>query len=294
MTPANPIVSYRPTLRIRDGEIFATSESIAQDFDKRHGDVLRAIDGLSCSDDFRERNFALTLEMRRLGAVDRSFRSFEMTKDGFVFLVMGFTGETAGAFKEAYIREFNRLRDELASQASTAVAAPAPFQIDMRNPQHLAMALAQVAEMAREAQAEADEQRRQKDLAIEYIDEKAPMTELGEEVIASEELSTLSQAARLIGCGHDRFFAFVEGKYLFRESGKLVPYSPFKSSGHFKVNYVRSNGKVRAQTLVTNKGVAMIKAAMSASRRDLLSHLGRLPDGVTRTPSPAIRSIGRS
>ncbi len=38
---------------------------------------------------------------------------FEMTKDGFVFLVMGFTGKKAAAFKEAYIAEFNRMEERL-------------------------------------------------------------------------------------------------------------------------------------------------------------------------------------
>ncbi len=38
-----------------------------------------------------------------------------MTKDGFVFLVMGFTGKKAAAFKEAYIAEFNRMEAELCS-----------------------------------------------------------------------------------------------------------------------------------------------------------------------------------
>ncbi|WP_341538063.1 Rha family transcriptional regulator [Sodalis glossinidius] len=40
---------------------------------------------------------------------------FEMTKDGFVFIVMGFTGKKAAAFKEAYIAEFNRMEPELYS-----------------------------------------------------------------------------------------------------------------------------------------------------------------------------------
>lgn len=288
MTKALATVPYRPTLFIRDGEIYATSESISKDFHKKHGDVLKAIDNLNCSDDFRRRNFAPSLVSRRFGFQDRDARLFHMTKDGFAFLVMGFTGETAGQFKEAYIAEFNRMRDELAAQASTAVAASAPFQINMRDPAFAAAALLQAAEIVREAQAETAEERRQKTIAIAYIDETAPLVEIGEEVVASEELSTLSQAARIIGCGHDRFFAFVEGKYLFREGGKLVPYAPYRHSGHFKVNYARTNGKLRPQTLVSNKGVAMIKAAMAASRRDLLSSLGRLPQGVTRTPTPSI------
>lgn len=39
-----------------------------------------------------------------------------MTKDGFVFLVMGFTGKKAAAFKEAYIAEFNRMEAGLTVQ----------------------------------------------------------------------------------------------------------------------------------------------------------------------------------
>lgn len=40
---------------------------------------------------------------------------YTMTKDGFVFLIMGFTGKKAAAFKEAYIAEFNRMEAELYS-----------------------------------------------------------------------------------------------------------------------------------------------------------------------------------
>ena len=38
---------------------------------------------------------------------------YEMTFDGFTFLVMGFTGKTAAQFKEAYIAEFNRMRQTI-------------------------------------------------------------------------------------------------------------------------------------------------------------------------------------
>ncbi|OAH95758.1 hypothetical protein AZH52_01600 [Proteus mirabilis] len=41
---------------------------------------------------------------------------FQMTKNGFVFLVMGFTGKKAAQFKEAYISEFDRMEAELAEE----------------------------------------------------------------------------------------------------------------------------------------------------------------------------------
>lgn len=41
---------------------------------------------------------------------------YQITKNSFVFLVMGFTGKKAAQFKEAYIAEFDRMESELASQ----------------------------------------------------------------------------------------------------------------------------------------------------------------------------------
>ncbi|HGJ5890835.1 MAG TPA: Rha family transcriptional regulator [Arsenophonus apicola] len=40
---------------------------------------------------------------------------YEMTKNGFIFLVMGFTGKKAAQFKEAYIAEFDKMESELNS-----------------------------------------------------------------------------------------------------------------------------------------------------------------------------------
>ncbi|EBA6490188.1 Rha family transcriptional regulator, partial [Salmonella enterica] len=58
---------------------------------------------------------------------------YEMTKDGFVFLVMGFTGKKAAAFKEAYIAEFNRMEAELYSGASKAAQNVSQEEIDAYN-----------------------------------------------------------------------------------------------------------------------------------------------------------------
>ncbi len=43
----------------------------------------------------------------------RQSRTYEMTRDGFTPLAMGFTGKTALAFKVRYIEEFNRMEAQL-------------------------------------------------------------------------------------------------------------------------------------------------------------------------------------
>lgn len=87
------------------GRDVTTSLIVAEVFGKRHADVLRDIEQLSCSQDFRERNFALSSYVSEQG---KSLPMYEITKDGFSFLVMGYTGEKADWFKERFINEFNK------------------------------------------------------------------------------------------------------------------------------------------------------------------------------------------
>lgn len=87
-----------------------TSLDIAETFGKRHADVLRDIEHLQCSEEFTERNFALTSYKDVSG---KSNKEYFVTRDGFTLLVMGYTGEKAMKFKEAYIRQFNAMEKAL-------------------------------------------------------------------------------------------------------------------------------------------------------------------------------------
>lgn len=106
-----------PVVFAREGQIRTSSREVANYFTRRHDDVLRAIRGLHCSADFRARNFTETAIREQVGAVLRDVPVIEMTKDGFAFLAMGFTGEKAGQFKEAYIAAFNAMDDDLRRRA---------------------------------------------------------------------------------------------------------------------------------------------------------------------------------
>ena len=83
-----------------------SSLDVAETFGKRHADVLRDIEDMECSDEFRERNFALS-SYRSMQ--NREFPMYLITRDGFTLLAMGYTGEKAMRFKEAYIRQFNEM-----------------------------------------------------------------------------------------------------------------------------------------------------------------------------------------
>lgn len=93
----------------QQGNNITTSLIVAQVFGKRNADVLRDVRNLHCSEDFKQRNFAFMVEMKELpqGGAQKC-EWCEMTKDGFSFLVMGYTGQKAGEFKENFITEFNK------------------------------------------------------------------------------------------------------------------------------------------------------------------------------------------
>lgn len=96
-----------------NGEAKTTSYAVAEAFGKRHYDVLRAIKNMKCSAKFRERNFAFTVENKHLGNTKRNTGFYQMTKDGWMFLVMGFNGEKADAIKEQFIDAFNWMTEQL-------------------------------------------------------------------------------------------------------------------------------------------------------------------------------------
>jgi Rha family phage regulatory protein len=107
-------------LEIQNNEVLTTSNQVADVFGKDHAKVLRAIETIDCSEDFHKANFGESFREQKTGnGAIRKFKEYNITKDGFTFLAMGFTGKKAAGFKEAYIKEFNRMANTLNNQQTT-------------------------------------------------------------------------------------------------------------------------------------------------------------------------------
>lgn len=90
--------------------LITTSLKIAEKFGKEHAHVLRDIRDMECSDAFRESNFGLSSYKSTQG---KTLPMYEVTRDGFTLLAMGYTGKEAMRFKEDYINAFNAMENEL-------------------------------------------------------------------------------------------------------------------------------------------------------------------------------------
>lgn len=95
-----------PLVRISGDHPTTTTLIIAEHFGKKHKDVLKSLRAIECDEEFRRRNFAPSEYINQQG---RSQPMCELTRDGFMLLVMGFTGAEATRIKIAFIEEFNRL-----------------------------------------------------------------------------------------------------------------------------------------------------------------------------------------
>lgn len=100
---------------VNHDQVVTTSLKIAEVFEKRHCEVLRSIRNNECSAVFQERNFAFSFyHSKLLNGGYKKQPMYYITRDGFTFLAMGFTGKIAARFKEAYINAFNEMERKLA------------------------------------------------------------------------------------------------------------------------------------------------------------------------------------
>ena len=95
-----------------NGEPVVSSRDVAKHFDKSHKHVIRDIENI------KAQIWALTPEPLFFEATYQSgtgkhYKCYEMTKDGFMLLAMGFSGQKALAWKLKYIKAFNEMQEKI-------------------------------------------------------------------------------------------------------------------------------------------------------------------------------------
>lgn len=102
----------RPYVEILHGEIKTNSLKVAQHFGKSHKNVLRDIEKII--EQISNLDAGLKFELSEyFDSTGRKLPMYEMGKDAFVLLVMGYSGEKAMGIKITYINAFNTMEREL-------------------------------------------------------------------------------------------------------------------------------------------------------------------------------------
>jgi len=107
----NTNTTFEPVVFENGGRAFASSRDVATFFGKDHKDVLKAIRGvIALRPDLSRRNFAPSEWVNERGKPNPMY---DIDRDGFVLIAMGFTGANALDFKIRYIEAFNRMEAAL-------------------------------------------------------------------------------------------------------------------------------------------------------------------------------------
>lgn len=102
-----------------DGVNVVSSRDVANSFNKRHGDVIRSIeDKMEVNAILRSPNYFIESTYRDKS--NRKSKEYLLTRDGFSFIVMGFTGAEADRWKIKYIEAFNNMEQQIKEQQSLA------------------------------------------------------------------------------------------------------------------------------------------------------------------------------
>lgn len=96
-------------ITMTSGTPCVSSLQVAEDFGKNHKDVLRAIENLAAQNCATKNLFIESTYENR----GKNYKCYDITRDGFSLLVMGFTGKEALDWKLRYIEAFNRMEQHI-------------------------------------------------------------------------------------------------------------------------------------------------------------------------------------
>ena len=234
------------------GRDVTTSLIVAEVFNKEHKNVLRDIENLSCSETFNRLNFE---RITYKDARNREQTAYQMTKDGFSFLVMGYTGDKAGQFKEMFINEFNKR--EMMLKSDDYILA--------RSQEILHNRLQLAEKKLEQAQEKISLQGNQ-------IKKLQPKADFADAAFKAEGNVDIGQAAKILGLPFGRNTLFKK----LREKGVLFgsrnePKQKFIDAGYFKLTELPPIKRESHPDLIvmkcicTQKGLAYINTLFGGS-----------------------------
>lgn len=132
-------------LQSKNGQAVVSSRDVAEKFNKRHDHILRDVDSFKKDVPNFGEMFFETEEPDKYG---RMQRCFDMNRDGFSLLAMGFTGKKALEWKLKYIEAFNKMEEILKSSNLISEEEKLKLKLFSKDPMEVAMAHNQLVELA--------------------------------------------------------------------------------------------------------------------------------------------------
>lgn len=211
---------------MKDKQAVTSSLQVAETFGKQHKDVLEAINTKISTAENSALLENMFVEGKYTASNGKSNPMYYMNRDGFAFIVMGFTGHKADSFKLQYIKAFNEMEQQV------------KFQVPSTLPEALRLAADQA----------------------EKISVLQPKADYTDKMLANPGLETTSVIAKNYGYSTREFNKLLHGLGIQYKQGKTwLLYAKYQDQGYTHVEpygYTNSDGidKVRNTMKWTQKG----------------------------------------
>ena len=211
---------------MKDKQAVTSSLQVAETFGKEHYHVLEAIEAKISSPENSGQYQKMFAEGTYKDKSGKSNKLYYMNRDGFAFIVMGFTGHKADNFKLQYIDAFNKMEQQV------------KFQVPSTLPEALRLAADQA----------------------EKISVLQPKADYTDKMLANPGLETTSVIAKNYGYSTREFNKLLHGLGIQYKQGKTwLLYAKYQNQGYTHVEpfpYKDSKGleQVRNTMKWTQKG----------------------------------------
>lgn len=222
-----------------NGVMVVSSREVAENFGKNHKEVLRAIEGkMKVSAKLRSPQYFI--ENTYVDKSNRQSKEFLMTRDGFSFLVMGFTGSKADEWKLKYIEAFNKMEEHVKNNPK---ALPSNFK------EALQLLLVEV------------EEKEKLQLEIQFLE---PKVQFAEAIVSNEKSIDIGSMAKIlyqngIDVGRNRLFKILKNSgYLMSSGEDTVPTQKSMNLGVMETKLsaypINDETKTYLKPMITTKG----------------------------------------
>lgn len=211
---------------MKDQQAVTSSLQVAETFGKQHKNVVQAIENKISTAENSALLENMFVEGKYTASNGKSNPMYYMNRDGFAFIVMGFTGHKADGFKLQYIKAFNEMEQQV------------KFQVPSTLPEALRLAADQA----------------------EKISVLQPKADYTDKMLANPGLETTSVIAKNYGYSTREFNKLLHGLGIQYKQGKTwLLYAKYQNLGYTHVEpfpYKDSKGleQVRNTMKWTQKG----------------------------------------
>ena len=227
-----------------NGQLVVSSRQVAENFGKRHDNVMRDI--VAYQKDLL--NFEeMFYETTSPDAYGRAQKTYLMNRDGFSLLAMGFTGSEALEWKLKYIQAFNEMEKTIKEQRDSYM---------IEDPVERALKWA--------------EEQKEKQKALKALEEAKPKVETYDALVNRESYVGIREMAKLIGYPVNKMGAYlVQIGMVYRDKKDKYKYFPtekFRANGmvSYKWKNVGWGGRGYMDTVYTLKGIEYVRKSLKA------------------------------